>query len=319
VHPDVVVAAKNLQTWSVCLSLLAELNRRGIAFIVIKSLPQVEELYESAGGRGTTDVDILVRGADALDVIQIALAMGWRHAAEPAYRVLCDYYGERRATEIRAWALISSGQQTSAVLDLHPDSTPLSDHPPLHPGVWKRAVETERDGVRFWLLSPEDRLIFLCWHLFADGLRPACRKDIQLILGGDLDLDWPYIARASRRIGCSGFVLEACNDSAKQIGMAHPYPWTGTVRRASPVRQGVASTFLPEETRVLTPARRMLLRAAMHDHLADALKVLADTLFPGRLDIGANYLGHWPTSWEYLRALASIYVGWLRRHLFRLT
>ncbi len=50
----------NLAVWNTALPALRALNRRDIPVIVLKSLPQIEELYGNLDERLTLDVDLFV-------------------------------------------------------------------------------------------------------------------------------------------------------------------------------------------------------------------------------------------------------------------
>jgi hypothetical protein len=304
--PKFARAAENLRTWRAALPVLEELNRRGIRFIVLKSLPQIEELYGDASGRLTGDVDLVVRSADVRDVIDVARELGWRFKFPTRYRVLSERLGSDGAATMHPWHMQLEQDAHFHEIDLHSDQMEPWRYPPLDAGIWERASLRRQDGVQFLVLAPEDRLLFLCWHAVVEGLVPRKLIDIAHILRQGAELDWDYVAERARSTGTSLFLHLACEFvSARVQEGVYPY-WREHVRLKSRARFALFWRTLARADDGLGRRHAHMLAGLGHDQPAVMLPYWRLALLPSRLEV-ATHTGLMPSWPHYALAIARMY------------
>jgi hypothetical protein len=304
------VAASNLRTWSLALPALRELNRLEIPYIVYKSLPQVEDLYGHAGGRLTTDVDVIVHRSDVTLAIDSLGCLGWLPANPRMYVWLQENPLSRPASSSRAWTLIRRSDMQPCLIDMHPDATARGSHPSFTPEIWSRTTTVQRDDVTFQVISPEDRLIFLCWHVVTHGMRAHWLKDIEIILLKDEPLDWEYVAASSAGAGTAGMVKFVCDLVSKRLN----HSFGGELPAMTP-HQRLFAALYGQHMRPLTRVPTIVFRMVMLDHAFDVTRQARDVFLPAKLDIATNYLYRWPDSREYIATLLKIYTKRIQKRL----
>ena len=265
--PGVERAWGNLATWSLALPALRELREHDVPVIVYKSLPLVEELYGNAGGRISMDVDLLVRSSDSLITLTTLQGLGWQISDSRMFNGLATALDPDRAAQRRAWVLTHPQAGSSGQLDLHSDARATWQHPPLTEAVWERAVEKDLDGARFLVLSPEDSLIFMCWHALASYLSPDHLRDVGEMLKRSSTLDWGYVRARSEQVGIAAMVSVVCDIAIGDL--AAELPWRLPLRR----RQTLGAKLCRGYSLPLQTARGVLARALLHDRRR----------YPGRL------------------------------------
>jgi hypothetical protein len=222
------VAATNRRVWQSALPALRELNRRDLPFIILKSLPQIEELYGGPGGRLTLDVDILVAASQIEEAFDACRAAGYEAKIGGHYPDLAaavSRFGRRAALRERKWTLVPQHAGESFDIDLHNDGIDPWRSPALRADVWESAREQKRDGVHFLTLSPEDRLIYLCWTIADEGFHRRKTRDIAQILRDVGGLDWQTIESRARKRGLALTVQLVCDLTARWWDVAPPYQW----------------------------------------------------------------------------------------------
>ena len=146
----------------------------------------MEELYGDAGGRLTTDVDILVHSCDLDATLDALGGIGWAPDDDRAFSLLRDHSDWEPGVTAHHWLLVRWVNEVCSQIDVHTDAaTARSQHPSFTPEIWARTSVATRDGVTFHLISPEDRLIFLCWHALDHGMQADRLADIARILSGN--------------------------------------------------------------------------------------------------------------------------------------
>ncbi|HZT95493.1 MAG TPA: nucleotidyltransferase family protein [Chloroflexota bacterium] len=292
------IAGSNLRAWTLALPVLRRLNELDIPFIVFKSLPLVEDLYAGAAGRPTTDVDLLVRARDVPAVLAASTELGWREAARGVFGLLSERLGPIAAGSHQPWPLIDPSHNPPAVIDLHSDELWRHTHSPLTGNVWSRAEQREQDGVRFLVLSPEDGLVFLCWHAFSEGLPARCLSDVGRLLMRKADLNWSYIATRCIETGLTSMVYCAC----ALAGDAEGGDWKERLRRPR-ARVHVAVALHGRHSGGFTPATSRCVKALMYDGFRRRAEALRASYLPGPLEL-ASYRGAIPgwREWGVLTA-----------------
>src|SRR5436309_294234 len=121
--PELLRAIRNLSTWAGALPVLEELNRLDIPMIVLKSLPQVEELYGSAAGRQTSDIDLVIPGERALEALRAAQNLGWRLEYHARFEAISARRGPATTARCRPWHISTGTEARNFItIDLHTDS-----------------------------------------------------------------------------------------------------------------------------------------------------------------------------------------------------
>jgi hypothetical protein len=194
---------------------------------------------------------------------------------------------------------------------------PQHFRPSLDPGLWARAREVEQDGVHFFLMSPEDRLLLLCWHFLADFLQPEKLRDVRLVLEHGDTLRWDEVGRRAEEQGLTVTLHLVCALAAG--GMERPLPaaWLQAVPPAARLRlRSLLSLRRRVRGRVTILAHPFLMIAA-YDRWPAMLPRLREAFLPSRFDVAYTYLGHWPSMREYLLTLARIYLQGTAKQIAR--
>jgi hypothetical protein len=301
--------------------VIEALGRRGIPIIVLKSLPQVEDLYGSTGGRLTDDVDLLVPAAHARESVELILGLGW-HLSESESLMLTALSARTDsgvAAGRRPWHFLPAEGTTRCVIDLHFDVMDLSPKPPLGAGVWQRARPVTRDGVDFLVLSPEDRLLFLCWHFFQHavvGDFPWEKlRDIELALQVD-ELDWDYLSERAQTTGLTLFLRLGCDLAASRALQPIAPVWRLRVPLAAPLRYAVLQHIIQRRSGHLNGPGRMMFWLLGHDHPLVMLPAWKELVLPSREHVASYYRGSWPSWPQYALAVVALHAQRVGR-LFR--
>jgi hypothetical protein len=313
-----VAAIYNLGVWARALPVLEELNRLDIPVIVLKSLPQVEDLYGPPGGRITSDVDLVVHGGRVSAVLEAIMNLGWQLKAQRLHDLLLSSGHSDRLADY-PWHFEQVRGTQSCMVDLHTDHSRAWSKPTLDPAIWDRAIHASRDGVHFQILCPEDRLVFLCWHFFADGIGSQGfpwhkLPDIAIALERG-DIDWTFLACRAQARGVTIFVNLACDLAAVRSANAIVPRWRYHVRPASPWRHARLSSILGSNAKHMTDRQRPLFWLLAHDHLLQMMPVWRHMFFPDRQTIAVDYLGFWPSWPRYFLELARIYLYRVRKSI----
>jgi hypothetical protein len=302
-------AALNLETWGRALPVIAELDRRGIPLIVLKSLPQVEELYGGAGGRRTVDVDLLVPGDRVEESVQLLSGLGWRLYEQVLFDALRSRPDARARVQRRPWHF--AHPDGASTVDLHSDAMDPWFKPMLDPAVWERAVPASRDGIRFLTLAPEDRLLLLCYQLVVDGVPEGKLGDIQRILQGGAELDWTYLRRRAQATGVTIYLRLACELAARHDDRPLAPGWR-EVPIASTWRYSVLRRLFGTSAAERSDRRNTIMWLLGSDRLGESLPLWRSTFLPSRIDVAADHLGRWPSWREYFGTLARLYWNRIR-------
>jgi hypothetical protein len=294
-------AIGNLSTWVGGLNALSELGRSGIPVLIIKSLPQVEELYGHAGGRTTNDIDIVVPAAHMVRAFECLTEHGWRNKQTERFNVLCEARGREGAILARSWQFVSPVGQASSGLDLHSDGAADWYKPAINNGLWKNAVSRQTDGVWLSIASAEDRLVILCCHASREFLEPRIMEDLGRAVG-DHELSWPLIAQRARAAGLCSAVAVLCEIAVRRQGRSvrAERPWL----RHPELRPRLLQRGAVRLLECWQPGRRSgvtnaLLLMVLCDSPRRRWTYLRQSLLPSREIVGEMYLDRLPTWREY--------------------
>jgi Uncharacterised nucleotidyltransferase len=310
-------AAENLEVWARALVVIEQLAARAIPVIVLKSLPQVEDLYGDVAGRSTGDVDLVIRAEHAREAMDLIVNLGWELAEQRLHDILAATGHRKGLAASRSWHFVRFTNGRPCVIDLHSDRMDPWLRPPLDRAIWNRAVASNRDGVKFMVLGPEDRLLFLCWHFFADSASGAVawRKlsDIELILRREHEIDRDYLARRAQETGTSTFVHLTCDLVASRARVGILPWWHSGICVPAPRRHAVLWLILSRYAERMGLRQRSLFFLLAHDRLRSVIPLWRELFLPNRARIAVDYLGSWPSWYRYGIVLAKIYAHRLRK------
>jgi hypothetical protein len=297
--PSLRVAAQNLYTWTQCLPVIRALNELNIPVMVLKSLPQVEELYGNAAGRSSGDVDLLVPGSRALEAITCIQGMGWSFDRPIRFRTAVVVYGQERASQIEGWHFLSPDGAAPVIIDLHSDTARLWYKPAIDPGVWANSLQVHQDEVYFHLMCPEDRLVMLCCHSVRENLRKRTLSDVAMAIE-NAPLDWRRVANRARSCGLETTVHVICETAVLATAHASTAAWADVPGLQSSWYRSRLVTFLaqrpPEGFGLLAGYGVRFLLADRWQHRVTLLK---DMFIPTRVEVAQAYLDHVPTVRDY--------------------
>jgi hypothetical protein len=305
----------NLRVWGYALPVLEKLSEARIPVIILKGLPQIEDLYGGPGARRTADVDVLVPARYAAEALAVLAGAGWHPRDAATLQWLITSQGDSAAAS-RPWHMQSPPNPITCSIDLHFDHMPRTPKPTLDPGVWERAVRLQRDGVEFLVLNQEDQLLFLCYHFVTDRLPLHKLQDIELLLGRSAEMDWDRIARRAHQTGVTIAVYLTCRMAARHATGPVPDDWR-RVTPAARLRTSVLAAVLDRYPGLMSTRFWGLVWLLAHDRPWDMRVVWRHIFFPDRVTIAADYLGHWPSWDEYLTQLGRIYLHRIRKSFGR--
>lgn len=310
-------AAENLEVWARALVVIEQLAARTIPVIVLKSLPQVEELYGDVAGRSTGDVDLLVHAEHASEAMDLIVGLGWELSEQRLHDILAATVDRTRVAASRSWHFIRFTHGRPCMIDLHSDGMNPWLRPPLDGAIWNRAVASSRDGVEYMVLGPEDRLLFLCWHFFSDSASGAVawRKlsDIELILRREHEIDQDYLARRARETGTAIFIHLTCDLVAARARAGILPWWRSAIVVPAPRRHAVLRFMVSGYVERMGLRKRTLFFLLAHDRLHTMIPLWREILLPNRARISVDYLDSWPSWYRYGIALVKLYAHRLRK------
>ncbi len=203
--------AKFKQTYLVSLSRNAVLyeqfknavnafSLQGISFIALKGIFLAESIYKDIGLRQMSDVDLLVKNADAIPCRDILMGMGY----STLERVKTSFI--RRQHDVKH---LPPMMLNGVSIEIHQKVLPDDfDYQVSIENYWKHAIPATIYGVKTLVLSPNDLLQHLCIHFdqhFRNGM-------IQLYSFCDIaevlkkyqnEIDWTSFEESCDKCNCS--------------------------------------------------------------------------------------------------------------------
>jgi hypothetical protein len=178
------LASRNLILADELAAILHALDRRGIRCAPLRGFALTHYLPDSPSVRPMGDLDLLVRREDYAGLREALTQLGYvetdrRPGFAEAYSYTLEFVKNRHG-----WITVEPHWTIA-----YP---PFMDSIDMH-GVWKRCRRGTVAGVETWLLSPEDFLVNLCWHLHHKGAEAPLlwwHELDQLLRHHAQDLDW---------------------------------------------------------------------------------------------------------------------------------
>ncbi len=149
----------NLTLHRELIRLLGELNRAGIRVMPLKGSLLADQLWGDLGLRPTSDIDLLVPGAEGAAAERTLANAGCRRMPEAEQGA--DYHVSYAAEGAGA------GQ---VVVELHRDLAERHATRLDVEEVWASARRTPWQGREIWTMAPADLFLYLCLHAVKDGL-----------------------------------------------------------------------------------------------------------------------------------------------------
>lgn len=179
-------------------SALQALDQHGIETLVLKGLALSVAYYRDSGARPMSDVDVLVRRADAAHALDVLRRLGYTRALDvPLERVLRT----RHALQLHS----PSGRE----LDLHWYALhwPYDDR-----DLWSASLPLTLNHTRTRMLCPADQLLHVCVHA-VNAFYPAPMRwladAVTVIERSGERLDWQRLAERARARRCTLALLDA--------------------------------------------------------------------------------------------------------------
>ena len=184
---------RNLRYSGELKSIVNACTEKKIPLIALKGIYLANTIYENIGLREMNDIDLLVPKKDLEETANIMLGLGYKTlepfslAWEPTFNHLPPFVKPGLAIEIH-WSITTA--ELAPKFDIQ--------------DLWDYAKPVEIANTKLLSLSPNDILLYLCFHnakhFFAFTLRPYC--DIQTtILHFSSELDWEKILERAKKWG----------------------------------------------------------------------------------------------------------------------
>jgi hypothetical protein len=197
------LAARNITLAQEAVSILQAFETRQIPCAPVRGLALAELLYGDITARPMGDLDLLVRKEDLPTVAAALMGLGFQEIdRRPGFAQ--DYSNTLEFVRERHGGMIVEPHWTIAY-------PPFADRIDME-AVWRQCVRGRAVGVDAWLLSREDLLLHLCFHLIHRGesapLLWFYELDRLIRQTGDA-FNWPQVVQVSREAGQALLVIEA--------------------------------------------------------------------------------------------------------------
>lgn len=215
------VARLTAQSMVLTAELTAILNRcrdRRLACVPFRGLALAEQLYGKAPLRPAGDIDLLVRRQDVPAITELLTGLGYAGMEhQPGFAESFSYTLEF-VKDHHGW-LVVEPHWTLA----YPPFTGALDMEQ----VWSRCRKGRVAGIDTWLLSHEDLLVHLCFHILHQG------EDTPLLWWYELDLfirqtraslNWETATLVAEQAGRPFFVAEVLRTLHERFQTPVPQP-----------------------------------------------------------------------------------------------
>lgn len=194
------------------IQLLTLLESANLRAIPLKGPLFASSLYEDAGVRLSSDLDLLVQKKDLLDAVNFLMLNGYRlqptrYSRRLASVILNERYRGARDGGVRH---LKRAMRLDCETHLFGPRCLVELHWQLLPGAlgkasetdsfWERAEEASFDGVKTWALTREDTTLAILLHHGVKDHWPnlLAVSDVARIMRAYLAIDWEYILRSSK-------------------------------------------------------------------------------------------------------------------------
>ncbi|MGB3111811.1 MAG: nucleotidyltransferase family protein [Candidatus Omnitrophota bacterium] len=190
---DKHIAGYNLLVIERTEKVLGLFNREGIRTILLKGIALLQDIYKNPSERILSDVDILIRPEELQKAESILSGAGYRFA------------GTNNSNAV----VYKISSEPDIFLDLHyhlyNHLSPSQEkvYEPDEKTIWERAVPVRLGQEETRVLGPEDRIIYLCFHLLKERFsNHKWLKDLSLLIREKQDdIDETEFIRAAKSSG----------------------------------------------------------------------------------------------------------------------
>ena len=213
--------AAHLETLESTKAILYALKERGIEAIILKGIYLALTFYKDLSRQPGSDVDLLVKRPDVLEVKSILNRLGWQERAD----ILPDLVADYGLSGLNSLMFFNPDSLVSVHLHWHIINTTW----PLGPyikrinmdEVWRLAADGLLDGAPIKTLKPEYLLIYLCFHGFNHHFsKPVYVNDIRIVLEHfKADIDWVFLNTRAREWEM-GWLVDYCMEYIKNPRIA---------------------------------------------------------------------------------------------------
>jgi hypothetical protein len=144
---------KNTLLFHKFLTILVELEKRGIPVIVLKGIALVAAYYEDAGIRPMSDADLFIRENDVQRTLKYFKEQGWLESN--------GSWLNKPVKHIHSLDLISSDHYE---MDIHWRAFYQCSWDRADEGLWKQTEDVAFKGLRIKILNPTQQVLHNCAH-----------------------------------------------------------------------------------------------------------------------------------------------------------
>jgi hypothetical protein len=207
-------AAQNMRLYRELFMVLAALNNRGIAVILLKGAHLADTVYGNIALRPMVDVDLLARPADLHRIHEILTELGYGSPdGKVSYQLhLAPYFKEN-----------------GLHIDVHFNIT----WPPVSlrydvASLWRRARTYSSRDIDVMTLCPEDLVLHICWHTcishgFANGFM-ALVDMVFIAEHYNENLDWEQVWKRACQWGMERSIFVMLVLTERLLGLPVPGP-----------------------------------------------------------------------------------------------
>jgi hypothetical protein len=221
--------AQNQLLVAAMMPVVAELERRGIATLLLKGAAVLAAAQRDQGFRRLADVDVLVPVALRRAAIDALLEIG----LEPHLGVPAWYVDELVSRYSPSYAFIDADGRE---LDLHWHALHASRQPEADADFWDAALPAVLGGIASRTLCDSDSLLHAVLHGLADNGESGFRwaLDVALTIEDARDLDWDRLVEQSRRRRVSWTVGAGLSYVRELLDVPIPQSALRELRRSGP-------------------------------------------------------------------------------------
>ncbi len=196
------LTAKNMVLADELTAILSRCRDRGPACVPFRGLALAEQLYGEALLRPAGDIDLLIHRQDLPAITEALTSLGYEGMEhQPGFAESFSYTLEF-VKDRHGW-LVVEPHWTLA----YPPFTDALDMEQ----VWSRCRKGRVAGIETWLLSHEDLLVHLCFHILHQGENTPMLWWYELnllITQTKASLNWASVAAIAKQAGQPFFVSE---------------------------------------------------------------------------------------------------------------
>jgi hypothetical protein len=172
--------------------------------MLLKGCALANFYYSNVALRPMSDIDILVKPADAVAAINALKDMG--------FKPIASFKGPEAAEAIfLTFTQLDFSHPSYGEVDLHWEMLPTESNRYFDANVWKNAEQRELDGEQYLIPCAADLLIHTLDHgLLKNVMQPIWWvADVHAIMRSEEKIDWSYLYSQAALVGRVGVINEA--------------------------------------------------------------------------------------------------------------